>query len=148
MDREKACPLHAARCCFAQPSVQNLRNVFLAISMAFPQIFINFQSLPVIHKGFHSRPTKTPLEVAKDSTADPLRRPLRCPLRRPLRLPLRRLLPPPPFRPPFKTGRLRWGDRLTGVSVGVSMGVLVGTIVVGLLWNPLRSSHFQSFAVI
>ena len=37
------------------------------------------------HKGFHSWPTKTPLETAKDSTADPLRRPLRCPLRRPLR---------------------------------------------------------------
>ena len=35
------------------------------------------------HKGVHSRPTKTPLEIAKDSTADPLRRPLRCPLRRP-----------------------------------------------------------------
>ena len=56
---------------------------------------------PWSHKRFYSRPTKTPLRIAKDSTADPLRRPLRCPLRRPLRCrlrrPLRRPLPSPPL---------------------------------------------------
>ena len=75
-----------------------------------------------------SKCTKVLTYFAKGSTADPLRRPLRCPLRRPLRRPLPL---PPPCQAPFQedlTGRLRWGDGLTGVLVGVSVGVLVGTL--------------------
>ena len=75
----------------------------------------------------------TPPCIAKNSTADPLRRPLRCPLRRPLRHPLRRpLLSPPPVRRPSRSvwqGILGEGDGLMGVLVGV---------LVGLLWNPSR----------
>ena len=51
----------------------------------------------------------------------------------------------PTFAPlsgaPFKehlTGRLRWGDSLTGVLVGVLVGVLEEVTIMGLLWNPLR----------
>ena len=59
------------------------------------------------HKGFLSRSTKTPLETAKDSTADPLRRPLRCSLRRPLRHPS----PSPPCQAPLQDrASFRWGD--------------------------------------
>ena len=97
------------------------------------------------HKGFHSRPTKTPLKIAKDSTAHPLRRPLRCPLWCPVWRPLRCPLPSHPKAPTFKehlTGRRLWrGDGLTGVLAGVSVGSLVGVLagaIVGLLWNPLR----------
>ena len=42
------------RCCFALPSVQNLRSHFLAISMAFPHVLMEFQSLSITFNHFQS----------------------------------------------------------------------------------------------
>ena len=95
---------------------------------------------------FYVRPVCDLQIFTRDSTTDPLRHsmrtqripqqttktPTKLPTKTPLRRPPRRPLPSPPVRCPFKTGRLRWGDGLTGVSVGVLVCVVVGTIV-GLL---------------
>ena len=91
-----------------------------------------------LYKGFHSRPTKTPHEIAKYSTTDPLRCPLKSPLRRPLRRPLR---PSPPVRRPFKTGYLRWGGRLNRRLSGRCSGRLSGCLSghhSRPAWNPWR----------
>ena len=63
------------------------------------------------HKVFHSRPTKTPLDIAKGSTKTPTKVPTETPTETPTKT--------PPVRRPFKTVRLRWRDGLVGVLVGI-----------------------------
>ena len=78
------------------------------------------------YKGFHTRPTKTPTKVpTKTATKTPTKTPTKAPTKTPL------ALPPSLSGAPLKehlTGRLRWG-RLTGVLVGVLVGNLSGSVV-------------------
>ena len=86
-----------------------------------------FNVTGVGHKGFHSRPAKTPLEIEKDSTKVPTKTPTEVPTKTHPEMPTKTPLTPPSGAP-SRQG-IQGGDGLTGVLVGVLVGVSVGTIV-------------------
>ena len=51
-------------------TLRNFRKLVLDLLLVF-----GLRGRRLDHKEFHSRPTKTPLKIAKGSTADPLKRP-------------------------------------------------------------------------